>query len=190
MYIKAGRRLPENGFYEGYPQLENGVGMMRLFRREFESAMRRRIRRGEPAWRGFGAGRFTVATGRAAGGYISDMVREAGDAFNEIRGDVVEIRNDFFGESVDVAGLVTGGDIIAQLDGRPLGERLLIPGVMLRRGENVFLDGVSLEQLARRLGVRVRVVGQDGADLLRALLGVDRAGRDGLTGGTGSAERR
>ena len=79
--------------------------------------------------------------------------------------------NDFFGHTIDVAGLVTGGDLIAQLKGRDLGERVLIPHNMLRHGEGVFLDDVTLEEASAALGVPVVPIGSSGAELLNAMLG-------------------
>lgn len=83
------------------------------------------------------------------------------------------IVNDFFGRTIDVAGLVTGGDLIRQLKGKKLGERLLIPHTMLRHGEGVFLDDVTLEQVSAELGVPVVPVGGSGDELLSAMLGQD-----------------
>ena len=80
--------------------------------------------------------------------------------------------NDLFGHSIDVAGLVTGGDIIKQLDGKEIGDRLLIPRNMLRHGEGVFLDDTTIEDLKEELGVPVRIVEQDGSDLAKAFLGL------------------
>ncbi|MDR1590126.1 MAG: DUF512 domain-containing protein [Oscillospiraceae bacterium] len=175
MYIKAGRGLPDDDFYEGYPQLENGVGMMRLLLTEFGEALDGGFFESGSVAGARTSGGFSVATGRAAGGFIREMTRAAAERYGVAAGEVYEIRNDFFGESVDVAGLVTGGDIIAQLSGKTLGDRLLIPRAMLRRGESVFLDDVTLETLSERLGVHVRAVGPSGADLLGAVLGVPGA---------------
>ena len=88
-----------------------------------------------------------------------------------VTGQVIAIENDFFGHTVDVAGLVTGGDLIAQLKGRPLGDRLLIPVNMLRHGGDVFLDDLHVSDVESALGVPVTVVEQDGFDLLDAILG-------------------
>ncbi|MDR1217916.1 MAG: DUF512 domain-containing protein [Oscillospiraceae bacterium] len=172
LYIKAGRELPGGDFYEDYPQLENGVGMMRLLTAEFDEAMQSgvfdAVRDGETR-----PGRvFSIATGRAAGRFIRELADAVAARYGGAPCAVYEIRNDFFGESVDVAGLVTGGDIAAQLAGIPLGDALLIPRAMLRRGEDVFLDDVTLAELSGRLGVPVRAVGQGGAELLRAMLGL------------------
>ena len=100
-----------------------------------------------------------------------ELPSNAQEKCGTINGNVFAVENDFFGHSIDVAGLVTGGDLIAQLKGRALGERLLLPINMLRHGEGVFLDDVTLADVEEALGVRVRVVRQDGHDLLDAMLG-------------------
>jgi len=162
MYIKAGLKLPPNEYYEDYPQLENGVGMMRLFITEFEKALRGHATSFSP---------FSIATGEAAVEYLTNLLKTASEKYGILMGSVYAIRNEFFGDSVTVSGLVTGGDIISQLKGRELGKRLLIPQNMLRAGDDVFLDNVRVSDVSEKLGVPVRVVRQDGADLLRVILG-------------------
>ena len=88
-----------------------------------------------------------------------------------IKGQVYAIKNDFFGHQINVAGLVTGRDLIAQLKGKELGEKLLIPSTMLRHGETVFLDDITVADVERELNVKVIDIPQDGADLLYAMLG-------------------
>ena len=95
----------------------------------------------------------------------------AREKYDTIDGRVYPIVNDFFGHTIDVAGLITGRDLIAQLRGKVLGSRLLIPQTMLRDGEGVFLDDVTLEDVERELNVTVIPVEVDGGDLLRAMLG-------------------
>jgi len=171
LYIRAGIGLPPDDFYEEYPQLENGVGMMRLLITEFEEAMSQfGVRKSEF---GVGTGRetFTVVTGVAASEYLTNLLKTASEKYDKISGKLYAVRNDFFGDSVTVSGLVTGGDILSQISGRDLGSRLLIPQNMLRRGEDVFLDDVTVSELSDRLGVPIRIVRQDGADLLQAFLG-------------------
>ena len=163
LYIKAGLPLPEDDFYEDYPQLENGVGMMRLLMTEFAAGLADPPENARLP--------FSVATGVAAAGFIESLIRDADRALGGVSGRVYPIRNSFFGESIDVAGLVTGRDMISQLTGRPLNGRLLIPRNMLRHGVDVFLDDVTIPDVESALGVRVRVVEQDGGDLLDAVLG-------------------
>ncbi|MDO4750307.1 MAG: DUF512 domain-containing protein [Eubacteriales bacterium] len=164
LYLKAGLTLPEELYYEGYPQLENGVGLLRLLREEFLFALDDVT--GEA---GDGAA-FSIATGCAAAETLRELLEKAKEKCPRIEGRVYAIVNDFFGHSVDVAGLVTGGDLIAQLRGKELGTRLLIPQTMLRHGEGVFLDDVTLEDVRDALGVPVIPVAQDGGELLAAML--------------------
>ena len=161
-YIKAGRDLPDYDWYEDFPQLENGVGLLRLLEQEFGEALPGIRADHEP---------FTAVTGKAARPYISALLERAKEQDPEIDGRVVAVENDFFGPSIDVAGLLTGRDIRDQLRGRMNGKRLLIPRNALRYGEHVFLDDVTVEDLERDLGVSVRIVEQDGADLAAAFAG-------------------
>ena len=163
LYIKAGLPLPEDAFYEDYPQLENGVGMMRLLTTEFAAGLAAPPENAHIP--------FSVGTGVAAAGFIESLIREADGALGGVSGCVYPIKNSFFGESIDVAGLVTGRDLISQLMGRPLNGRLLIPRNMLRHGGDVFLDDVTIPDVESALNARVRVVEQDGGDLLDAVLG-------------------
>ncbi|NLT15504.1 MAG: DUF512 domain-containing protein [Clostridiales bacterium] len=163
LYLKAGLDIPPDGFYEGYPQLENGVGMLRLLLVQADKALK--VQTTAPKTP------FTIATGAAAANCLQKVLDSAAEICANINGTVVTIQNDFFGGQVDVAGLVTGGDLLRQLKGRDLGARLLITKNMLRHGENVFLDDVTLHEVSAELGVDIRVVGQDGADLIRAIFG-------------------
>jgi putative radical SAM enzyme (TIGR03279 family) len=161
-YVKAGRDLPQDAYYEGYPQLENGVGMLRLFITEFMDALPGETRAdGRP---------FTVVTGRAAEKFIAELLCTAREKYGIINYELRGVTNAFFGERVDVAGLVTGGDILSVLEAEPPRGRILLPRNMLRHGEDCFLDDVTVRELEDRFGP-VRVVEQDGADLLRAILG-------------------
>ena len=159
LYLKAGLPLPPDEYYEGYPQLENGVGLLRLQETEFDSAL-------EDLGGAEGGAPFSIATGVAAAPFMRALVEKAG-----ANGVVYAVPNDFLGHTIDVAGLLTGGDLIAHLRGKPLGERLLLPQVMLRHGEGVFLDDLTPADLERALGVRVQIVETDGARLLAAMRG-------------------
>ena len=159
LYLKAGLPLPEDEYYEGYPQLENGVGLLRLQETEFDLAL-------EETGPVTGGGHFSIATGVAAAPYLRQLAGKAGADCT-----VYAVPNDFLGHTIDVAGLLTGGDLISHLRGKPLGERLLLPQVMLRHGEGVFLDDLTPADLERELGVSVRIVEVDGAKLLSAMRG-------------------
>lgn len=158
LYLKAGRPLPDADYYEAFTQFENGIGMLSLFAEEFRLAL--------PDYAGKSARPFTIATGTAAGPTLAGLLDEAAAVCDNLNGKVVQIRNDFFGEGVSVAGLITGQDLAAQLAGRALGERVLISANMLRDGGDVFLDDMTPAQLSEKLGVPVVPVEIDGADLL------------------------
>ena len=164
MYLRAGLELPPDEFYEEYTQLENGIGMLRLMETEFRSALDlAETADGIP---------FSVATGAAAAPLMRKLLQMAADRFPGIRGEVYEIRNDFFGHDITVAGLTTGEDLIGQLKDRDLGERLLISKTMLRQDEMDFLDDITLEEASRRLGVPIYPVGEDGFELCDAFTGI------------------
>ena len=183
-YILAGRELPPEESYDGYIQFENGVGMLRLLISETEKALAHYRR--EAA-----AGRIHVPEKRVvtdicgllAAPYIERLSRKITEAFpgTEIR--VSPIRNDFFGERITVTGLLTCRDIISQLKerqerGEELGEELLLPVTVLRRGEEVFLDDLTTEDLVRAVGLPVRIVGGSGDDFVRAQLGLSNEYRE------------
>ena len=163
LYIRAGLELPGEDYYEDYVQLENGVGMLRSLISEFEAGLRLEDHPVE-------ASPYTIATGVSAAPFLRELADRVRDQLG-VQGQVAAIRNDFFGPSVDVAGLVTGEDLIRQLKGRDLGKRLLIPVNMLRHGGDVFLDGLHTGDVERELNMPVTVVEQDGFDLLDAVLG-------------------
>ena len=170
-YLIAGRPIPEDEFYEDYCQLENGVGMLRLLQVEFKGALMTMDE-------GIGPVKpFAIATGMSAGPLITQLAKQASDACGGIEHYVYPIRNDFFGHKITVSGLITGKDLIAQLRGKPLGQRLLLPSSMLRYHQNVFLDDVTVEQVEQALGVPLTFVEQDGFALLDAMLGVDSTQR-------------
>ena len=159
-YTKAGIEVPPYEEYEDFPQIENGVGLIARFKNEFDEGMDELA--GAP-------GRCCIATGTSAYSLIRSCADKITDKFGgEIN--VYAIRNDFFGETVTVAGLVTGGDILAQLKGKELGERLIIPSVMLREFGDVFLDDTSVSWLSDRLGVPVTVSPPDGYGFVKNIL--------------------
>lgn len=164
LYLKAGRELPQEEYYEDFVQLENGVGMLRLLETEFLGALRLAD---EPRPHS-----FSIATGTAAAPFFERLARLCAERFPGIDCRVYAIENDFFGHSVDVAGLVTGGDLIKQLKGRELGEYLLISRNMLRREEQDFLDDVTLAQAREALGLPIYPVEQDGFELQEAMWGL------------------
>ncbi|MCL2589136.1 MAG: DUF512 domain-containing protein, partial [Oscillospiraceae bacterium] len=145
-----------------YPQLENGVGLMRSFKTEFVTALQKTAGDTPPA-------PYSIATGTAAAPFLQDLLETAAEKCGRMDAHVYAIRNDFFGHEITVAGLVVGTDILAQLKGRDLGERLLIPRSMLRAGEDVFLDDMTVDDLAEGLGVPVIPVDVDGGMFLEVI---------------------
>lgn len=161
-YILAERELPREDQYDGYLQLENGVGMLRLLEEEVKEAL---LHSDEESVKR----QVSIATGRLAAPFIRKNVELVANVYKDLEVEVFPIRNDFFGEMITVSGLITGQDLIAQLKNQKLGERLLIPCNMLRAGENVFLDDITVETVEKELDIPVVVVDEDGASFVRAL---------------------
>ena len=164
LYLRARLPLPPDEFYEEHTQLENGVGMLRLTEKEFLLALGQiETPDGVP---------FSIATGVAAAPLLRSLLERARARFPALDGRVYIIRNCFYGESVTVAGLITGGDLISQLRRQELGRRLLISGDMLRQEEVDFLDGITLKTASEALGVPIYPVSNDGGALCNAMFGV------------------
>lgn len=162
-YILAEQELPEEDRYDGYLQLENGVGMLRLLDTEVKEALE--TRQGDDRVR-----TVTIATGKLAAPYIRRCTDQITSRYPNVQVEVIAITNRFFGEKITVSGLITGQDLREQLKDRELGERLLIPCNMLRSGENVFLDDITIEELSRELHREIIAVEEAGADLVSAVL--------------------
>ena len=175
-YLLAEEPLPDAETYDGYLQLENGVGMLRLLKEEFREELERRQEQEKTA-EGCRpeARRISIATGLLASGTVRELAGQIMKNRPQLEVTVIPVRNNFFGESITVSGLITGQDLIAQLKDKELGDGLLIPCNMLRSGENVFLDDVTVEQVIQELKVPVTVVDPEGADLVRAILGEKQA---------------
>ena len=177
-YILAGEPLPEEDNYDGYVQLENGVGMLRLQEREFHEAL-------EEARFSESSKLFekhcTIATGKLAGPFLKELVKDLNAVYPNIHVDVVEVTNDFFGPQITVSGLLTGQDIVAQLKNRTLGSELLLPVNVLRSGEDVLLDDMHINEIEKTLQVPVRIVQSNGNDLFDALVsqGIEINGIEG-----------
>jgi NifB/MoaA-like Fe-S oxidoreductase len=163
-YLLADRELPGEESYDGYLQLENGVGMLRLLIDEFTAGL------AGLSVKNVRAGAVSIATGTLAAPFIRKMAAMVMALFPERTVRVFAINNEFFGENITVSGLLTGRDIIAQLKGKELGERLLLPCNLLRSGEDVFLDDVTLDEVKGTLQVAVDIVESNGQHLLECLL--------------------
>lgn len=163
-YLKAGVDLPEPEEYEGFPQLENGVGLIPGMEEEFLEAVLRIAKKKRNR-------RISLATGELAYDFIKSMTERIERAAPGFSAEVFAVKNEFFGGGVNVAGLVCGGDIIKQLKGRITTEELFIPQVMLRDDDELFLDDVTVADLEKALGVKVSAVLNDGYDFVEKLLG-------------------
>ncbi len=162
-YLLAERELPGADYYGEFSQLDNGVGMCALLKAEFLGALegteKRCVNRN-----------ITVATGYAAYKLISGLCKKAEEKFEGLKINVIKIKNDFFGDTVTVAGLITGADFKAQLKDVELGDELLIPRVSLRNEGDKFLDDITLAELSSELNLKVTPVENDGAVFLDILL--------------------
>lgn len=203
-YLLAGRDLPEEERYDGYLQLENGVGMVRSFTEDFETELNLVINQDSQTRYGAcnemhnrpkqsindiklnkesvsdkdietmtnpGSGAtISVATGRLFGPILSDLAKELESAFGGLKINIYPIRNDFFGERITVAGLITGQDLISQLKDKDLGDVLIIPDTMLRFGEEVFLDDITVTQVESALHCHIDIVKSSGDEFVRKVM--------------------
>ena len=168
-YLKAQLPIPPAPFSGDFDQLENGVGLMASLKQEFLDALEDFV---PPA----SSRKVTLATGVAAHPFLDTLLDELRQRCHNLTCNVVPIVNDFFGDTITVAGLVTGGDLLNQLRGRELGDALLLPDVMLRREGDIFLDDVSLEELSEALQIQIITVPNDGYALLDAVVGREEHG--------------
>lgn len=158
-YLLAEEELPEESSYDGYLQLENGVGMLRLLESEFHDALAKKT--GDQISR-----KISIATGKLAAPVLRKFMEELKEKYPNTEVNVYDITNEFFGEKITVAGLITGQDLKKQLKGKDLGTKLLLPCHMLRSGEEVFLDDVTVSELSEYLQIPIEIVDSDGAVLL------------------------
>ena len=190
-YLLAEQEIPEAESYDGYLQLENGVGMVRLFREEIREELEEleKLRTpenpekqnepekaGTPEYRNMPQASkeprlVTIATGKLAAPILREAAEQIEEQVPEIRVQVIGIENRFFGERITVAGLLTGQDLKEQLSGRNLGEELLLTENMFRDGEDVFLDDMTAAELSGALQVPITIVKSDGKAFLEAVLG-------------------
>lgn len=167
-YLMAQRDVPEEGRYDGYMQLENGVGMIRLQREEFSSSMDDAVKDALKVR----SRHISLATGLSAADEMHTLASLFTDRFGGVI-DIFPIVNNFFGEHITVSGLICGCDLLEQLEGKDLGEELLIPVNMLRSGEDYFLDDTRLDEIQEKLKTRITVVPSSGDALFRAFAGLE-----------------
>ena len=163
-YIKAELPIPEPDSYEGFPQLENGVGLVASLKEEFDAAIKLVKKKN------YARKSVILATGEIVGDFISELGARVEEASGiEVR--VYPIKNNFFGGEVNVSGLVTGGDIISQLKDKPKADALLIPQTMLRDDDEIFLDDTTVAQVEEALGMEVVSVLNDGYEFIEKIIG-------------------
>ena len=170
-YILAGKELPEADNYDGYIQYENGVGMLRMLMDEVEDALAIAKERGFLP--GLLKREISMATGKLAYPYIKQFADRVMELCDGLKVHVYVITNEFFGEMITVSGLITGQDIVKQLKDQPLGEVLYLPENILRSGEEVFLDNLTISDVQNSLQVPLDIVKSNGYELISSMLGID-----------------
>jgi NifB/MoaA-like Fe-S oxidoreductase len=162
-YINSGRPFPESERYDGYIQLENGVGMVRLLSDEFDEELLKlpgddRIRQ------------VSIVTGVLSYESIRKLTDKLEKKYPNVVIHLYKIVNDFFGHRITVTGLLTGGDIVRQLAGKELGEKLILPSNVLKADEDIFLDDMTLEEFKQALQVEVCIVESNGAEFIHSII--------------------
>lgn len=164
-YIIAEEKFPDYENYEGFPQLENGVGMIVKHRAEFEKSLKKYGKISKKR-------RVSMATGAAAYEYIKTIANELMEKHENLEINVHRILNDFFGHTITVAGLITASDLESQLKDKDLGDELILPETMLKSGEEIFLDSVYVSELEESLKIPIRITKNDGESFIKDALGI------------------
>ncbi len=162
-FLKSEREIPDADYYEDFAQLDNGVGLLSLLRDEFLYALEEEL----PPEKNV---HVSIACGTGVADFMQKLVDKVTEKFPNVCVNVTGIKNDFFGGGINVSGLVTGTDLIRQLRGKFLGDKLLIPSVMLRYEGDLFLDDISLDEAEQELAIKIIAVNNSGEELLRAIL--------------------
>jgi putative radical SAM enzyme (TIGR03279 family) len=165
-YIMGEQKLPEYEAYQDFPQIENGVGLISLLLHEFDEYMEE-LKHEQVIDR-----KVSIVTGVSAYNYIKELASRLEEKYSA-NINVFEIKNEFFGENVTVAGLLTGRDIVSQLEGRDLGDELLICRCTLKSGEDLFLDDYTVSMLENILNVKIKVVENSGKAFVDSVLGIN-----------------
>jgi putative radical SAM enzyme (TIGR03279 family) len=162
-YITAGLPIPEEEYYEGYGQIENGVGMVRSLIDEVESYLRETT----PDER---TRQVSMVTGLLAAPFIEQLAQKVMDLYRNIKIKVYPITNDFFGKDITVAGLLTGQDIVKQLRGQVLGDYLILPNALLKSDEDILLDDMTVNDIEKALQISIRICKEDGASFVETII--------------------
>lgn len=162
-YIQAGVLLPKYEEYEDFSQIENGVGMVACFMRDFYTTLsncsKNELKK-----------TFTLVTGKLVYPMILEVSKVLEEKIEGLKINVVAIENNFFGDKITITGLITGQDIINQLKGKDLGDELIVTEVMLKSDADIFLDDVTLDDVERELNIKVRKVGNGGENFVNDIL--------------------
>lgn len=162
-YITAGLPIPDADYYEGYGQIENGVGMVRSLIEEVHDYL-------EEVQDNKAARKISMATGKLAAPFIEQLAKAVTSKYTNVEANVYAIENEFFGKDITVAGLLTGQDIIKQLRGKELGDYLILPSVLLRDDEDVLLDDLRISDIERELNIKIRVCKEDGKSFVETMV--------------------
>ena len=166
-YLMAGKRLHSDEYYEDYSQIDNGVGMLTSFECELNGFLKTLTKEEKSIERS-----VSIATGEAAYDFIRKMAKKIQKKCKGVRCKVYKIYNDFFGHSITVSGLITGVDLENQLKENSLEDALILPRNMLRAEGDLFLCGMSKDELSQKLGVKIEIADTDGASFVSAVLGL------------------
>ena len=162
-YIKAEAAIPDFSAYDDFPQLEDGIGMLAYFKKEFSNYLRyfkpKTLNK-----------TVSIATGKIAYGFMRARMNELEQKFEGLKINLYAIENTFFGPEITVTGLITGGDLISQLKGKDLGEYLILCSDMLKDDEDIFLDDITLDNVSLELNTDILVVDRAGKNLIRAII--------------------
>lgn len=163
-YVKAEREIPDFKDYDDFPQLGDGIGMLAYFKKNFESYLKRfKPKKVNKV--------VSIATGKIAYGFMRARMDELEKKFEGLKINLYPIENTFFGPEITVTGLITGGDLINQLKDKELGEYLILCGDMLKDDADIFLDDVTLEEVAQKLNVKIKVNDDGGIGIIKDILG-------------------
>lgn len=165
LYLKAGLPLPDASFYGDFEAIENGVGLIAMLKEDLLAELD--FRDADPDL----CRTVSLACGVSVAPYLRELMDRVEEKFPRVKIHVYPITNEFFGEMINVSGLIVGNDLIRQLRGKPLGSDLLISSAMLRFENDLFLDDVHIDDVSRKLQINVTPINNDGVQLLTAILG-------------------
>ena len=163
VYIKAGLDIPSYEVYEDFPQLEDGIGMLSKMKHEFDEKLSKTKSKELNRT-------ISIAVGKCAYKFILELSKKLENHFKGLKINVYPIENTFFGEKITVSGLITGGDLINQLEDKELGDFLILTYSCLKDDEDIFLDNITLKEVKNALKVKIRVVKGTGGDFIKQII--------------------